>query len=326
MIGSRQIIAACGIALITVFAGHDPFKSVALRDMFLLFVRATAIKKWWVDPQCVPGRATQTLDVKRRAGLRILGDARNSIGFKYENVSPMRLHKIVAEFVHEYLVAGINGAAGNDLPFAVGFAGRHSECGLQHIVWRINQQVLTIAHQPGEIEKEQELFRFDLKDLIILTRHHIDVVATADDELQRLLEDIRNGLRSFVRITDDAIQRRLHGSGRNFKWLQKVGSDSNCYYDRDQDHLYIFAPVGFPIHRSESMKLSIQRFSTDLDLFSVALTQRCFQASNSALEFIALGRRNYILFVTQEFFGVPQEQLAVFDVTAGEHGAASLRD
>ena len=175
--------------------------------------------------------------------------------------------------------------------------------------------MLTDDSRPGE-EKE-ELLTLNLQDLVVLTGNDVDVIATAKNKLSDLLENTRRFLRH--RMPDDAIERRLHRTGRDFERWQKVGANTDRHDNRDQNHFAILPPMRFPRHRRELVEFRIQLFSATFNLFSVVLAQRRMKSPNVRGDrIIGLGVQNIAL-VAQIFLGVAEQQFAVFNVARREH-------
>ena len=80
----------------------------------------------------------------------------------------MRLREIVTEFVHENLVAGIDGPPGDDLAALVTCPGNDFEVLPQRVGGSVDQEILPLADDAGEGEEEAELPGNDLLDLVVL--------------------------------------------------------------------------------------------------------------------------------------------------------------
>src|SRR5438128_8672878 len=130
--------------------------------------------------------------------------------------------------------------------------------------------MLTDDSRPGE-EKEK-LLALNLQDLVVLARNDVDVIAAAKNKLSDLLENTRRFLRH--RMPDDAVERRLHRTGRDFERLQIVGANTDRHDDCDQNDFAILPPMRLPRHRRELVEFRIQLFSATFNMFSVALVQR----------------------------------------------------
>ena len=75
---------------------------------------AVDVEKRRIDPQLVAGQTGQSLDVKRRARVRVLANPRNTICSENKNIPVMRLNKVVTEFIHKHLVARVDRASGDN--------------------------------------------------------------------------------------------------------------------------------------------------------------------------------------------------------------------
>src|SRR5690242_11191292 len=182
----------------------------------------------------------------------------------------MRFHKIIAELVDEDLVPGIDGAAGDNLAPRERLIFSNVEIASQ-LIWRaVNPiELLVATNDPRERKEETKPYGFNFFDLIVLLRHHIDVIATAENELRDLLEEIWR--RRGRRMANDSVERRLHRAGWNFKRLQKIGANTDRDDDGHQNHFDILAPMRFPRHRSQLVQLRVQLFRAAFDFLTVAL-------------------------------------------------------
>src|SRR3954462_10605898 len=94
--------------------------------------------------------------------LGIARDSRDIVSAKDKDVPPMRPDEVVAEFVNENLVAGIDGTAGDDITFLVTAPGQHFEILPQGVRGRVDEIVLLLADQLRKGEEEAVLLRNDL--------------------------------------------------------------------------------------------------------------------------------------------------------------------
>src|SRR5215471_6811801 len=97
------------VSSIRRFRRHYSSETIAFR------FRAIHIEKRRVDSQSIARHAGQALNVKWRTCLWVFPDSWNMICPKDKDSAPVRLNKVVAEFVHKYLVARIDCAPGNNL-------------------------------------------------------------------------------------------------------------------------------------------------------------------------------------------------------------------
>src|SRR5947209_8846500 len=109
-----------------------------------------------------------------------------------------------------------------------------------------------LADDPRPGEKEEKLLLLNLQHLVVLLRHHVDVIASANDELLNLPKKIWR--RRSHGTADDSVQGRLHRPGWNLERLQEIRADSHRDDNGDQNDFDIFAPVRFPRDRRELMQ------------------------------------------------------------------------
>ena len=76
--------------------------------------------------------------------LRLISNVRNVSGAKNEHVAAVRFDKVVAELVHENLVAGIDRAPGDYFAALVTHSGRNLKVGSQLLRRAINQARLLV--------------------------------------------------------------------------------------------------------------------------------------------------------------------------------------
>jgi len=122
---------------------------------------------------------------------------------KHKDIAAMRLNKVVAEFIHKDLVACVDCASGNDLPAVTDATRKNVEIMTERLGGRVHEKVLSLADQSRKSKKEEDFFWRDFKDLIILTRDDVDVIATQNNELADLLQNIRRWV--CTGMTDDSI-------------------------------------------------------------------------------------------------------------------------
>src|SRR5689334_10272503 len=170
-------------------------------------------------------------------------------GPEHKNVAAMRFHKVIAEFIDENLVTGVDRAPGNNFVATISNPRRNLEVRAQ-LVWRaVNHEMLVLADDPRPGEEEEKLLLLDLEHLIVLLRNYINIIASTEDELRDLLKEIRR--RFSHGPADNSVQGRLHRAGGNLERLQKIRADANRYDYRNQNDFNILAPVRFPRHRSQ---------------------------------------------------------------------------
>src|SRR5262245_7311671 len=184
LIRFRQILVAGCITAVRRQHRHHPLKAVALG----LF--SVDVKKWRIDAQLVARQTGQALNIKRRSGDRIRANRRNTICPKNKNVSVMRLNKVVAELVHKHLVARIDCTPGNHFASMKKPTGKDVEILAERVGRGVDEKVLSLTHQSRKSKKEGDFPGHDFKNLVVLTRDHVDVIATENNELGDLSQDI----------------------------------------------------------------------------------------------------------------------------------------
>jgi hypothetical protein len=164
----------------------------------------------------------------------------------------MRLNKIVTELVHKYLVACIDCAPGYNLAAVKNATWKNVEIMSERFGGSVYKEVLPLADQPRKSEKEEDFLWYNLKKLIVFTRDRVNVIATQNNELADLLQNV--GSRFCAGVSNDSIQGRLHRAGGNFEWLQEIGANAYGYNNRHQNHLAILSPMRFPSHWSQPVQ------------------------------------------------------------------------
>src|SRR6266404_2926610 len=176
---------------------HYALKSVAFRFLVI------HIEEWRVNAQSIARQSGQTFNIKRRACLRIFPNPGNMISPKDKNVAAMRLNKVVGKFVNKHLVACVDCASGNDLTAVINATRKNVEIMTERVGWRIHEKVLPLTDHSRKSKKEEDFFWRDLENLIILTRDHVDVVATQNNEVADLSQNI--GRRFCAGMTNDPV-------------------------------------------------------------------------------------------------------------------------
>src|SRR5437588_10337773 len=133
----------------------------------------------------------------------------------------MRFDEVVAEFVDENLIPSVNRAARNHFTGMITHPRRDLEIIAQMIGRTVNPiECLVPAFDSRECEKEENLFLLNLQYFVLLLRDDVDIIAAAQNKFGDLSQNVRR-LRGH-RPPDNAVERRLHRTGRNFEWLQKI--------------------------------------------------------------------------------------------------------
>ena len=109
--------------------------------------RVRARELWRIDPQLIPWQAAQSFDVKGRPSFWIFPNPQNVICPENENVSSVRLNKVVAKLVDKDLIPRIHCAPGNNFTAMIGPPGENVEIMTERLGRRINQKVLPLTNQ-----------------------------------------------------------------------------------------------------------------------------------------------------------------------------------
>ena len=265
----------------------------------------------------------------------------------------MRLHEIVTEFIDEDLIARVDRATRDDLVALVLVEERHLEILLERLGRRVDEETLPLANDLRESEKERDLLRPELDDAIVFPRNDVDVIAAEHEKLGDLPDDIRlAGIRRiacqipailaffigvllldrdliFIReegsMPNDAVQRRLHGTGRDFEWLEKIGADADRDHDRDQDHFYVLAPAGVAPCRHVFRIKIVETLGLLLDRFFVLVAQTLAQFLDLRFQVRDGDFAENVLAIAQQFLRVANEEMTVFDVARIEHESYCAR-
>src|SRR5262249_4055249 len=184
LIRFREIFMAERISAIRWPRRHHPLKPVAL--CFL----AVDVKKWRINPQLVARQTGQPFNVKRRTRDRVLANARNPICPKDKNIPVMRLSKVVAEFIHKHLVARVDCTSGDHFATMTKPTRKDIEILTQRLGRGVDQKILPFTNQSRKSKKEGDFPGHNFKNLIVLARDHVDVIATENNELGDLSQNI----------------------------------------------------------------------------------------------------------------------------------------
>src|SRR5260370_15879579 len=90
--------------------------------------------------------------------------------------------------------------------------------------------------------------------------------------------------------------------------------------DCDENPLSFFPPVRFPGHRRQLVQSFVERFSLAFSSSMIAFSQGLSQALQGEAQLFSCRCTEQVVLVVKVLFAMPQEQLAVLDVTRGEHG------
>src|ERR1051326_3027338 len=122
---------------------------------------------------------------------------------EYKHVAPARLNKVVAALVYKDLVACVDCSSGNDLAAMTNPTGKNVEIVTERLGRRVNKKVLPAADQSRKCEKEQNFLGHNLDNLILLLGNHVNVIATENNELADLSQNVWRQLRAGM--TDDSV-------------------------------------------------------------------------------------------------------------------------
>src|SRR5215216_2444329 len=186
------MLVAGGITAVRRSHRHYPFKAVALG----LF--AVDVKKWRINAQLVAGQTGQPLDVKWRAGDRVLANPRNIICPEDKNISVMRLNKVVTALIDKHLVPCVDRASGDNFAAMKKPAGKNVEVLAERVGRGVYEKALPLTHQSRKSKKEGYFLWHNLEDLIVLTRHHVDIIATQNNEFDDLSQNIWRRLGAWM--------------------------------------------------------------------------------------------------------------------------------
>ena len=120
----------------------------------------------------------------------------------------MRFDEVVADFIHEHLISGVDRAARDDVAGLIVSAGQHVKILPERFRCGVDEEALPFADDARKGKKERELPRNDLRDPILLRRDDVDVVAAEDEVFGDLPREVRRLLGRGMAY--NAIESRLH--------------------------------------------------------------------------------------------------------------------
>src|SRR6266480_862357 len=162
---------ARAIAAIRRLCLHHPGETITLRFFSI------GIEKRRVDSQTITGQPGQPLNVKRRPSLGILPNPGNVICPENENVAAVWFNEVIGKLIHKHLIARVHRASGNNVAAAISPPGGNFEIMTECLRCCVNKKILVLADQSREGKKEEKFSLLDLKDLIVLPRDNIHIVA-----------------------------------------------------------------------------------------------------------------------------------------------------
>ena len=192
----------------------------------------------------------------------------NARGFKDQNFSAFRSPEIVTQSINEKMVSITDLQLDKVVPFAIQMflldTGIVEQKGLLGTdpgpPWRQilhgQPDIMPFAADPKRLsayEWEDLLRRLDFLKHSIGFRDHVTVGNATPDKVQNASPAAGNPNAGFVSqvLADDAVQRRLHRTSRDFEGLQKIRADAHRHHNRHQNHLTILPPVRCPCYRCQ---------------------------------------------------------------------------
>ena len=153
-------------------------------------------------------------------------------------------------------------------------------------------------------------------DIFVGFRRDIDVGASAQDEFggahrprRRWIDRLRPG---------HAVKGRLHRSGRNLEWLEKVSADAEGDDERDEDNFCVFSQSGQRRRRSSLVEETMKLLRGGNDVLARVFPQGDLQTGNGLAQGNDLFLGQNILPVAQQLPGCPEDKLGFFSVARGQ--------
>ena len=115
----------------------------------------------------------------------------------------MRLNKVVTAFIDKHLVARVDRASGDNFAAMKKPTGKDVEILTKRVGRGVYEKALPLTHQSRKSKKEGYFLWHNLENLIVLTRHHVDVIATQNNEFDDLSQNIWRRL--GARMTDNSV-------------------------------------------------------------------------------------------------------------------------
>ena len=294
-----------------------------------------------LDPEHVAGRAGQPLDVvfgmDRGVQLGPLfgGDVHR---IENKNVPAPGQPEVVGEFVDEHLVAGVDVAVRDGRARLVGLAQVDAEAVLAHVMrQRVRRGVDGIDAPAGTVDfrvvEEAETFGgHQLDHLVVHRGNHVDIGAAEPQTRAQFSQRTGGSLADRRGMPDDAVEGRLHRTGRNLEGLDEIGANGNRQHEGDQQHLAILPPAGLVVRRLQLAEALVQILDGRLHPLAV----RRAAVARGRFQFVDLRRVLAVLHVAQqvplavqELARVEHEQLGFLDVGGAgkgfQHTVAGMR-
>src|SRR5689334_20557357 len=108
------------------------------------------------------------------------------LGPKNKNIGRMRPDKIIAKFVHENLITGINVAARDYLTAGVTRTACHLEIVRQGRLRSVDPMRSPVSDDSRPGKEKKILLFYDFPDGLVFGRDQVDVVAAEDEEFGNL--------------------------------------------------------------------------------------------------------------------------------------------
>src|SRR5262249_39986885 len=156
-----------------------------------------------IDAQFVTRQTGQSLNIKRRSGDRIRANQGNIVCPEHEDITVVRLHKVVAALINKDLIACVDRTSGNNLAPVNKPAGKDVKVLTQRVGRSVYEKTLPLAYQSRKGEKESYFLGDNLENLVVLLCNHVDVIATLKNKFDDLSHHIWR--RVSARMTDNSI-------------------------------------------------------------------------------------------------------------------------
>src|SRR5262249_17998358 len=122
---------------------------------------------------------------------------------KDKNIPVVRLNKVVGAFIHEHLVARIDRTSRDNFSTMEQLAGKDVKILTERVGRGVNQKTLPLTYQSRKCEKEAFFRGYDLENLVVLSRNHVNVIATLNDKFDDLFQKVWRRL--VTRTTNNSV-------------------------------------------------------------------------------------------------------------------------
>src|SRR5207248_9026588 len=109
----------------------------------------------------------------------------------------------VDAFTDNDRAAPVDRASGDNFAPKKKPTGKDVETPTKRVGRRVHEKAFPLTHQSRKGKKKRYFLRHDLENLVVLARNDVNVVATLNDKLDDLLQDI--WWRFCARMTDNSI-------------------------------------------------------------------------------------------------------------------------